>query len=276
MNLNILSKLSVTVMYSGIEPNPSEQLHIGLTSTDYVYSYLIYAQYTNGALTGWLVEFLVSQTTNYNTISVDDAIDDVSKIITDAWKETQITYVIGYRQPPIELLLETFDPLVKKLASKQKEYWRYLEYEDLCQICRMVICHLYNKGYYIHSKLISRAFTNEILMMIRPERYKPAVLSLDKVVDDEYEEVTLMDCIEDETPKELREEQEEREAIKRVLEKKKEIIIEALGGSERQYDQLVREYGNKSATPWARMAVQRVKKYLAKLSIDEESFSHLK
>lgn len=276
MDNNILNKLSVTITTEQI-PALEKLLEGGLVTTDFVYSYLIYSQYKDKQLVGWLVEFLVSQTEGYNTISTEMAISTISRIIRKAKDDASVQYVVGYKQPPVEILVETFDPLVKKLAAKQREYWSIMEYEDLCQICRVTIIHLYNKGYYVHSKLISRAFTNEVLMQLRPQRYAPDIVSLDKSINAGYgDEITLLDKIVDKVAEEAKEDAILDEITKRIVKEKRKLIIEALGGSERQYDQLVREYGNKAASPWARMAVQRIKKYLAKININEKSFDYLK
>lgn len=277
MKDNVLNLLTVHIINTNEMPTPEPTIKRGLVNVDFLYSYLIYAEYTDNVLTGWDIEFLVSQTTWYNTISVSDAIADIASIIVNAWFETSIKYVIGYKQPPVEILIDAFEPLIKKLAAKQRERWKSLEYEDLCQICRMVICHLYTKGYYLHSKLISKAFTNQVLIELRPERYKQEMIRLDAPIGtDDGHDVFVLDTVVDTQQEESKAEQDFQETLDVIMAKKKELIIEALGGSERQYQQLVREYGNKAASPWARMTVQRIKKYLNKLDIDSKSFDYLK
>jgi len=267
---NVLFKLTCKVSLTPDGPvNPANTIYKLVKHLDFVYSYLIYAEYSQNKLTGWRVEFMISQTNKFNTIHVFDATIEIHKIIMESWHTEKIKYVVGYRQPPLELLLEAFDPLIKKLAEQQRRYWR-LEFEDLCQMCRLVICILHGKGYYLHKSIINKSFINYILMHIRKEKYKPIMVSIYEGVSQDGDSLTIADTIVDETAEQEIDDIADIEAFADVLSQKRDIIKDYIGP--RQYDQLVREYGNKMTTNEGRKLVDKIKKHLKRLGISEASF----
>lgn len=271
---NILSNIVAEVTNNDGPVSPASVLTQSLVTTDSVYSYLIYAEYHDHTLTGWRIEFIVSQNDSYNTISKAQAILDICKLIDESYSREVQRYIIGYEQPPLDILLTTLDPLVHKLARQQQSYWG-LEYEDLCQTCRLVICTLYHKGYYIHKSLINRAFINEVLLSIRKDRYKPKLVSIDEPMayDKEGKAQMVADTIADPSSEEEFHEQYDEEQRQYVIQQQRELIIELIG--QRQYDQLVREYGNKMTTNAGRKRVEKLKHKLADMGISEELFRRL-
>lgn len=271
---NTLSNIVAEVANNDGPVTPASVLSQSLVNVDEVYSYLIYAKYQDHTLTGWRVEFIVSQHDAYNTISKAQAILDICKLIDDSYSREVQRYVIGYKQPPLDILLTTLDPLVQKLARQQQSYWN-LEYEDLCQTCRLVICTLYHKGYYIHKSLINRAFINEVLLSIRKDRYKPQIVSIDEPVayDKEGKAQMVADTIEDPSAEDEFNEQYDEEEHQYQLEQMREIVIDIIG--RRQYDQLVREYGNKMTTNAGRKQTQKIRMKLKEIGISEELFRRL-
>jgi hypothetical protein len=168
--------------------------------------------------------------------------------------------------------LQIVEPLVRKLSEQQRRYWN-LEYEDLCQMCRLVISVLYNKGYYLHKSVISKAFINHVLMHIRKEKYKPTILSLDETIanDNDGNSVNVGDLVIDELAEQELNGILDVEASDTVLQEKRDIVIERIG--KRQYDQLVREYGNQLTTNVSRKKVHELKSYLLKIGISENLFN---
>jgi hypothetical protein len=129
---------------------------------------------------------------------------------------------------------------------------------------------LYRGGYYIHKRLLRRAFANEILMSLRKERNKPVLISLDQTVDGEDDKTTISDTIPDKQA--IIEEQDmlEEQAKNDVISAKRDIIIKYIG--QRQYDQLVREYGNKNTTNWSQQTVHKLKHKLELFGITDKKF----
>lgn len=269
---NILSNIVANVGISGDGPiTPATVISQSLVSTDAVYSYLVYAEYEHNSLSGWRIEFIVSQNDRYNTIPKEEAVLAICKLLDESYNTEKQRYVIGYKQPPLDMLLELFDPLIQKLARQQHNYWG-LEFEDLCQTCRLVICTLYKKGYYIHKSLINRSFINKVLMDIRKDRYKPQIVSIDEPVayDKEGKAQMVADTIADPKAEDDIMEQYDDEAYNDMLQEKRDIIIDMIGV--RQYDQLIRAYGSHTVSTADRTKVSKLKRRLAADGITDDLF----
>ena len=242
-----------------------------LARVNRVHSYIVYACRSGDNIVGWKIVYNVSQNNVLNTIEpltiAEVVLEQISKY--DASKSTN---VVCYAQPPLDLLILQYGPLVNKLAKEQHDKWKWLEYEDLVQMCVLCICELYCKKYYIHKSLLRRTFNNYVLMHIRKDKDKPVMLSLEQrfAKSDDDKDVTIADTIPDQRQIEALE-QEELDAVEQqILEEMKGIIIDLVGP--RQYDQLLREYGSKSTTPWSRKLMQKIKAHLFNLGISRKSF----
>lgn len=238
---------------------------------DYLYAYVIYAKYKNDILQYWQIDFMVSTIDAYNEIAVTDAAKSIADKIKKDYEEHK--RIVGYQQPSLESILTLYEPMIKKLCIEEKNRWRQLEFEDLKQICRLVIIRLYRNGYYIHKHLVRRSFANELLMMLRHDKNKPVLVSIyqsENTGDDE--DLSVIDSIVDTADLYERQDELDATALQRVIEMKRDIIIEEIG--QRQYDQLVREYGNKMTTNWSRKMIQTLKQYLERIGISEDSFKN--
>ena len=267
---NVLTKFKVRINKNLTGNEICEALIQSLINIDNVYSYILYADYDKDGLQGFSVEFLVSQTESYNTILQEDIVADAAAKILKHLQSEKQRYVISYKQPPLDKLLELYEPLVHTLATKQQQYWQQLEYEDLCQMCRLCICTLYKAGYYLHKNLIQRAFTNDVLMSIRKEKYTEQPLSLNHKVKYDDERVELMDLIPDTSMVEELEEKNDDEDKLRILQEKRELIIEEIG--QRQYDQLVKAYSFGNTDARSRAIVRKLKNMFIAQGITENTF----
>lgn len=267
---NILSKFKQNIPASLSDEQIKEQVHCVLDGIDTIYSYLIYTKYDNNVLTGWDIEYMISQQDKYNTLVCANIVDEIFDTILS--NKLVVKNVIGYRQPPLELMLTLYKPLIKKLALEQSKRWLSLEYEDAYSMCQLVMIILYNKGYYIHKRLLERSFNNYVLMELRHERDKPDIISLDKIVynDGQNEPLTISDMTPDKELEYEQELKEHKEWLDRVFNDVKEIIVEYIG--ERQFEQLLRDYGNKHTTTWSRKRMQQIKDRFKALGITWESF----
>lgn len=267
---NVLSKFKVRINRDLAGDQICEALGQSLVNVDNVYSYILYADYDKQGLVGFQVEFLVSQTESYNTIPQEEVIANVAAQMLKQLRSEQQRYVIGYKQPPLDKLLELYEPLVQNLAMKQQQYWQQMEFEDLCQMCRLCICTLYRAGYYIHKALIQKAFSNEVLLKIRKDRYHEQPLSLNRRVKYDDEKVELMDLIPDNSMVEEIQEQQDNEDALRILQEKRDLIIAEVG--QRQYEQLVRAYTFGNTDGMSRRLVNRLKNKFVQLGITENTF----
>jgi hypothetical protein len=237
-----------------------------------IYSYLIYAEYENKVLTGWTIQYVVSQDEQYNTLKLTDIVAQIAADIIKNNKSLKESYIIGYKQPPLEILCELFDPLMQKLAYTQHIKWPKLEQEDLLQMCRLTMCVLYSKGYYINRRLLEQSFYNAILMQSRKDKNMPIIVSLSEPIQagvSGAEKTLIEDIVPDYN--ELYEEQdkEDDEEYQQILEEERQVIIDMIG--QRQYDQLIREYGNHCTTCRGQRQVARIKGKLKEDKILKEN-----
>lgn len=209
-----------------------------LQGITHVYSYKLLDK---GA--DWKVEWLVSNIEGYNTIPVKDMFDGISPEMKH--KDVLVTF----RQPPIELLLKLYEPLISKLSLRQVRNWR-IEYEDAEQICRLTIITLHKQGYFLHKSLISRAYENEILMMLRNQLTQVDYILSADLSKDQQEEIEL-----------IADDSEDLQAIEE-LNTRREAVIKLIG--ERQYNEYLRQYNNDNIAQATRQALYRLGRKLRK------------
>lgn len=267
---NILTTVSLSISPNSTDEVVLAQVTSFLTDYDKVYSYIVKVKYKDETPIAILVNCNISQTDKYNTLKSAVCIEEIYNIIVTNRSTTKS--VIGYKQPDIELMLKLFNPLVHKLALEQCDRWSELEYEDAVSMCKLVMCNLYVKGYYIHRFLLKRSFENYVLMQLRHSRDKPEVLSFEQVMhgDGEHGLITLGDMLPDRDAEIEAEKKEEDEVFEVIFNEVKEIIVELIG--ERQFEQLLRDYGNKHTTTWSRKKMQQIKNKFNKLGISWKSF----
>lgn len=266
---NKITNISIKI---NLGTNLNEELSKTLLKIGNINSFIIYSTYDDDVLCGWLIKCNISQTHKFNTISTFDA----SAYIIDKIKSYDVNnrkQIVGYMQPNVELLLKLYKPLIVKLSKEIKQSWQYLEMEDLIQMCNLVICDLYYKGYYVHKSLIRRSFINYVLMHIRKDKGKPSMVSLEQEYSktDDDDRVTIADMIPDMKQMNDTEDKYDDEVDAKVLKEVKDIVIDFIG--QRQYDQLLREYGNKSTTNWSRRLMTKIKAHLFEMGINSKSFS---
>ena len=222
-----------------------------------VYSYAIFVD--KQPATMLRIELLYSYTVRYNTISLQTIVDAVKHTINTV----QGDKLVAYKQPPLDILIHTYEPLILKLAKQQQEHWKQLELDDLMQMARLCICILYNSGYYVHKKLIIRTFNNYVLQTVRKERYRPTILSLDAPLP-QSDKLTIGDVIRDTGYDERLQDVEDREEDLTFLKEFRAIVIHDIG--ERQYEQLLKQYSAKATSTWATKRVHDLKAKYAKLN----------
>lgn len=249
-----------------------EDAILNLHKIDMVNSFIVYGVYADDKLIAWNINFNVSQTDAYNTISKQDIIEHLDKHLY-ASINGEKKYVICYMQPQLDLLIKLYKPLIIHLAKEQHHQWKYLEIEDLVQMCNLVICDLYYKGYYVHKRLIRRAYINYVLMHIRKDKNKPTTISFEQeyYMSDDDDAITVENKIPDNTMVEELDDKYTSEVDAKVLNEMKQLVIDFIGP--RQYDQLLREYSNKSTTAWSRKLMTTIKAHMFELGINVKSFN---
>ena len=270
---NVLLKIVCTIRKEDTIEQTEVRLNDSLKELEKIYSFIVYQIYNEEELIKYTVQYSVSQTTHYNTLCYKDVISKVLKIIYDTDRKNS-KKVIGYGQPPVEIALEAFDPYVHKLAKYEKNKWSYMDYEDLCQTCRLVMIKLYKKGYYVHKRLLQKAFNNEILMSIRHEKNSPSIVSFEDCFysksNGDSEDLTVADTVPDISIAEQQEEEYRELAEHLIFEEVKEIVVDLIGI--RQWNELMRDYGNKHTTARTRKLMQKIKHHFETLGISRKDF----
>lgn len=264
---NILTNIvQVIEIDSDIEREVREQL-VGLKK---IHSMIVYGIYNNDVLEGWDVHYNISQTNKFNTITVSEIVNKLKEALVD---DGTVRHVYTHLQPTVSILIRQYRWLIVKLCKEMHAHWEFLEMEDLIQMCNLVICDLYNKNYYIHKRLIRRSFTNYVLMHIRKNKNRPAICSLEQLYhkSDSDSDVTFAEMIPDKQAMYAEEDKYDDEVLKQIIGEVRDIVVDLIG--KRQYDQLLREYGNKQTTPWSRKLMVKIKAHLYDMGITSKSFN---
>lgn len=250
-----------------------------LATYSHVYSWILYNKTKE-----YRLDVLVSETVRYNTVLVETLPSVVYETLQKYRREKSEDFVrnrknaLAFRQPPLEILCETYKPLIYSLCIQQHTCWPQIELEDLIQMCNLRICVLYQQGYYIHKRLLNKSFANAVLMFLRPERYKPQTISLDQISKSKSgddESVNRVEVIEDESAT-----QRINEAIDEidgctfedlVSKEMRGIVLEFV--SQRTYDQWCLEYGTKTVSRSTASQVNALKSKLAVLGINRKNIT---
>lgn len=273
MEDNVLTKIVQYVQLTDTKEEVLSNAISILMHYDKIYSYIVYQIYKDEEVVRYTIQYTISQREDFNTIAIGDVLTNIIGILFDSEKD--VKKVLGYGQPSLDVALEAYDPLVHKLAKYENSKWKQFEYEDLCQICRLVMCKLHRKGYYIHKRLLQKAFTNEILISLRHEKNAPPIVSFEdcffsKATGDS-DDLTIADTIPDTSIQENEEKEYEELAEKLIFEEVKDIVIELIGI--RQWNELMRDYGNKHTTAWSRKLMQKIKHHFETLGLTREDFN---
>jgi hypothetical protein len=244
-----------------------------LKSFKKIHSYIAYGSYDkNDELIGWQINYNISQNDKFNTLSIEQVASNIWNDLPH-YIDADVERVQSYLQPSLSLLLRQYKPLIVKLSKETRSRWEFLEMEDLIQMCNLVICDLYYKNYYIHKQLIRRSFNNYVLMHIRKNKNRPSICSLEQLYhkSDSDSDVTFAEMIPD--TKLLQEEEDKYncEVQMQIIKEMRDIVVDFIG--QRQYDQLLREYGNKQTTPWSRKLMGKIKAHMFDMGITLKSFN---
>lgn len=243
---------------------------------DYIYSFIVYIKCDDECnIITYQVKHLVSDEKMNNTLYIKDVIQTIVNAIIEHRKYKGKSKVICYGQPPIDLMVELYEPLIDSLSRSVLENWSQYELDDLKQICRMSMVELYNKGYYIHKRLLKKVFNRKILEEVRPLKRRGEVISIYTRQNLDYsdgdEKLTIKDTLEDTDAIIAQEERDILEAELKIFEEVKGIIIDLIG--ERRWDMLFRDYTRGHTTNVTRLEMKRIKEQLKALGYTREIFN---
>ena len=254
---NQLFTRTLTMTLEQAQNTPVTILSEWLSNDTFLYSYYVKCKVKDNAIEKYSVNINVSQTERYNTIPVPEAILG----IVDSLNSKSMSLVIGYQQPPLEVIIEAFTPLVQSMARKMANRWS-LEYEDMVQTCYVCMCTLYNKGYYLHKSLLRTTFVREVLASLRKMHtamkngYKETI-SLNQVISG-TDQLTYEAVIKDERQERLIESLEDNDEKEYKIKIQRDKVISVMG--ERQYNSLLASVETGTLTQTERSLMYRVGK----------------
>ena len=246
-----------------------------IVTDDYVYSYIVHLKCNNEYIpVEYVIKYMVSDEEENNTIPRAEAIVEIIQYIIENKDYKGKSKVIGYRQPPLDLMIVLYEPVVMTMSLKLREYWQQYELEDLEQICRICMVELYNAGYYIHKRLLWTVFSRKILEEVRGLKKRACIVS---IYEDSYENsknekhLTYADSLIDESLEIRKQEDDRLSGEMEVFEEIKGLIIDLVG--ERRWDMLYRDYSRKHTTDASRKLLQKIKTHLKELGITRNQFN---
>lgn len=232
-----------------------------------VYSLLIRKLQDNDSMI--VLRYAISETDKFNTIDKSMIFAKVFEILNGLMDKP----ILGYIQPPLDLIVEIYDPLVHKLSTKQHRKWKMIDYDDLCQICRLTLILLYNDGYYIHKSLLEKSFNNAVLQEVKKLSHEVNFVSFETQVEGEdMEKLTLEDTLHDVDEERKKQDEESEEISKMIFTEVKDILVDVMG--ERQFEQLFRDYANGHTSTWSRRKMQTVKNLFEQQGLTRRKFNN--
>ena len=266
-NINVIDKLVVHIPKTSTKAEVLNLLYEILVR-DTILSYIVSRKQDY-----YYVQATYCQEECMNSLSTIESVAKIAGCILSDIENPGEKDVICYGQSNLDIMIRLYEPLISKLASEQHNKWsRYIEYDDLLQICKEQVCILYNKGYYIHRLLLYRTFNNAVLMYMKKIRHNVQAISLDEIVDsDDYGSLSIKDCIPDQLLIDSLYDAEEREYNHDLCMELKKIIVQF--SSQRQYEQLLNSYGTKTTDAWSRKFMQKVKKELKQMNVTLKSLN---
>ena len=230
------------VMEDECDEQIAEKIDAIMSEIQSLYSYTITVDRSKGIR--YKINYALSENDKYNTITKELVKEDILNTIK-ADKNNSGKYIIGHKQPPIDLMIELYEPLVQKLSREQCNRWKFLEYDDVCQICRMTIVILYNAGYFIHKRLLCKAFNNAILQEVKSVAPSVDYISIENRIDngsEDLEKLRLSDTLRDTATEDAEMDAEEIQIRAQIYGEVKDILVDMMGT--RQYEQFYNDYKN--------------------------------
>jgi hypothetical protein len=120
-----------------------------LQSVEKIYAYFVGRK--NDLIT---IRIHCSTVDEYNTFDKCDVIETILSSIIDYLVALTKVKCICFGQPPLDLLVELYQPMLVKMAHKIHNQWNMFEIDDIVSMANLTVVKLYRQGYYIHKQLI--------------------------------------------------------------------------------------------------------------------------
>ena len=266
MNGNVLNQQTILIQQTEeeglIEKTISEN-----NPFDRIYSYILYSLGTEECPQGWKLSIMSSSINEYNTFDESELL----KYVISNIEHPKNSPIIGFKQPPLEILVEVLEPLIASFAQKENMKWKQLEYDDLYQECYLCLCNLYNKGYFINKRLLWRTFDNKIMEIMRQHANDPVIVSTNEVISEDDEVCTIEMILRDTDAEYAEIDKTANEMTKNVYQDVCKLIKEVLG--ERRGDQLIKSYTTRNTDSYSTSVMLKIRRDLEKLGITRRTFN---
>lgn len=266
MNGNVLNQQTILIPQTE-ETTLIEKIINENNPFDKIYSYILYSLGTEEYPQGWKLSIMSSNINKYNTIDNHELFEYVINNI----KHPNAGPIIGFMQPSLDILVEILEPLIASLAQRESMKWKQLEYDDLYQECYLCLCNLYNKGYLINKKLLSRTFSNKIFEIMRRHANDPVVISTNEIISEDDEVCTIEMILRDIDAEYAEIDKTANEMTKNVYQDVCKLIKEVLG--ERRGDQLIKSYTTRNTDSYSTSVMLKIRRDLEKLGITRRTFN---
>lgn len=213
----------------------------------------------------WSIQLNIFDKGEYNTLLIDNILQDIFTIIDINKLCNTSRTIIGYIQPSIELMLRAFNPLIVSITYKAVKRWQQLDFDTAYDLAQVTMFELYNKNYYIHLNLFKQCYNNNVLLYLRSSKKDTQYLvSLEEIIvqASKNDTFTIQDTLIDKEDFNRRVDQETDELRQSVFRRVKDILILYMG--ERQFNQLLRDYQNHNTTSWSRTKMHQIRQIFTK------------
>lgn len=235
----------------------------------YTYAYMFIVYYKNNT---YKAVISISSIDKNNTYGMASFVWSITSNIAKHSDSKSQDRIVCFVQPPLTVTLDSYDPLCRKLAYNMSKRWSCFTYDDLLQDCRLCICDLYKRGYYVNNWLIQRTFVNKCLQWIRKHKQSLNDISINTFISTCKNEgtITYNDVLEDKRTSDTFDNIETDSLKHYMYQCIKDFIIQNIG--QRGYEQLLRDYGNKTTTNWSRLTVRDIKRKMQRQGITKNTF----
>lgn len=261
--MNIMNSLSIS---------PSKNLDIENIKTliletfdnlvnPWIYSYIVINEDDK-----YIIKFNINDNPKYNTILLIDAIGDIFKSFNNEPKNN----ILCFKQPNSNIMIKVYHPFIKNICKRLYNQWKVIEYDDIYQTCILSLLKCIKKNYYIHKQFLIKSFNNEILMLLRKRR-GVELISFENYFENHKgndDNLSSDDYFVDEKDLIDRDNKENQELNKQIL----QYIKKKYNISDRELEQLLKEYKNKHTNDWSRTRVKNLKAKIEKDNLKRSDF----
>lgn len=246
--------------------NPIKDLDEIINPFSFIFSYLLKKE-----VNCWSLQINIFEEDYYNELEWNNCKKTIIKDIKNNIPTT-------YQQSSVRAMLAAYNNLFVKLSNQfNGKFGKLLQYDydDFYQTCVICLYRLYNKGYYCHKNLIEHTCTMEVYGLLRKVQKRPCIISYESILDcnnDSDDNMAIENLIEDINASVEAEEKDLNDAFVTAIAIIKDILKNYI--SEREIDQIMREYDTKTVRSQTSRKINTIRTKLQSLGIDKDWFNN--